>query len=381
MGSQPDDGLYDIADFAAWSRALYRRMPLPDDAHLLFESTIEEPARQLTDVIRAGFNGRVTDRFASVFGRGNPHVVVALAKRYGVAEERIVCATGASNAIAMTLAALIEPGARILIERPGFDVLTTLARQAGAEVEYFDRPAPGFGIDLAAFRKALGGGARVAIISNLHMPSGRMLSWAEFADVASIAAEHGALVLVDEVYADFAGAEGPPCAASLSPNMISVNSLTKVFGLFSLRCGWIIAEPDLARRIARSAAGREFGISKLAHAVAACVLEDPAPFEAHWRAVMAASRPVMERHLAAMTAEGLLDGELPEHGCICFPAVPGESDTRALARDLWLKDRLLLAPGEFFGHPGHVRLGFGLPAGRLDEGLGRLHDALRARRG
>lgn len=371
-----DDGLFDIPDFAAWSRALYRKMPLPRHTHLLFESTIEEPADALAKVIGAAFNSGMPDRFASVFGRGNPHVIRALAQRYQVAESHIVCATGASNAIAMTLRALIAPGDRILVERPGFRVLNTLAADAGARVEALPRRGLDFGIDVDEFR-VLVRGARLVILSNLHNPSGQLITGEALAELARIAQEAGAMILVDEVYADFARGSGGPSAASISPNIISVNSLTKVFGLFSLRCGWIIAEPEIARRIAQSNASREFGVSKLAHAVAAHVLEQPQAFEAHWQGIVGASRPVIEKHLSAMEADGLLENLLPAHGCICFPRTIGILDTRALARTLWLKWGLLLAPGEFFDQPGHVRLGFGIATSQLEESLARLHEALR----
>ena len=56
-------------------------------------------------------------------------------------------------------------------------------------------------------------------------------------------------------------------------------------------------------------------------------------------------------------------------------------DTLALADELWAKHRLVVAPGEYFGPPGHVRIGFGGDAGELDAGLARLRAALASRHG
>lgn len=372
--------LFDFPDFASWSRALYRQQPPVARSSFLFDSAPEEPTDLLTEVVRQAFCGGVTDRFASVFGRGNPFALKALAERYSAEEPQIVCTTGASSAVAMVLRALVGPGDLVLAERPGFDVLELLAADAGARVGPFVRTGPRYGIDLDRFRDAMAARPRLVMLSNLHNPSGHALSPDDLWAVAAIADAVGALVLVDEVYADFAEAPGYSHAAALAPNLITVNSLSKVFSLFSLRFGWIIAEESLAARISRANASREFGVSKLSHAVAALVLENPQPFVQRWQSVLEPNRAVLTRHVDAMKADGLIDGDMPDHGCVYFPSVTGEADTRSLARAVWESEHILVAPGEFFGQPGHIRLGFGMETAALDRGLARLHAALRARR-
>ncbi|CAL1691478.1 Histidinol-phosphate aminotransferase [Brevundimonas subvibrioides] len=372
--------IYDIRDFAAFGRSLYRHMPLPPGASILFESTVAEPEALLARVIRDAFTGEVTDRFESVFGRGNSHLLTALAARYGVDEQCILPTTGVCNGVAQVLAGLVAPGDHVLIETPGFDVLSDLARLAGAEVELLPRRGKAFVIDLDELRARLRPATRLVIVTNLHNPSGQWLGETALRDLAAVAATVGAHVLVDEVYADFARDSGDLPAVRLAPNLISVNSLTKVFGLFSLRCGWIVTTRATARRIANAGAGREFGVSKLTHAIGALVLETPEPFEAHWRQVLDASRPVVERHLAAMRADDLMAGDIPPYGCIAFPEVVGHADTRRLAETLWRDYEIVTAPGEFFGQSGHMRLGFGVPAATIDRGLSKLHEALFALR-
>lgn len=372
--------IYDIRDFAAFGRSLYRHMPLPAEASILFESTVAEPEHLLARLVADAFAPPVTDRFESVFGRGNPYLLAALAQRYGVDEQCILPTTGVCNGVAQVLAGLVEPSDHVLVETPGFDVLSDLARLAGAEVELLPRTGEAFAFDVDDLRARLRPNTRLVIITNLHNPSGHHLDEKALQSLAAVAATVGAHVLVDEVYADFAGDKGDLPAARLAPNLISVNSLTKVFGLFSLRCGWIFTTRALARRIANASAGREFGVSKLTHAIGALVLEKPAPFEAHWRSVLAESRPVVERHLAAMRADELIEGDLPPYGCIAFPKVVGHVDTRTLAEVLWRDHDIVTAPGEFFGQAGHMRLGFGVPATAIDRGLAKLHEALFALR-
>lgn len=367
--------LYDGACYSAWSRNLYRRMPLPPHARLLFESTVEEPTALLSALTAGAFADGPSDRYTSVFGRGNPFLIAAIAARYGAPEASVLPTTGVANGLSQVLTAFIRPGDGVLIETPGFDVLGGLAEAAGARVTPLVRAAPEFDLTADALREALTPGVRMAVISNLHNPSGRRLDEERVLALARAAAEQKAWLVVDEVYADFARPDAVRLPAA--PNLIRLNSLAKVFGLYSLRCGWIIADPAAAETIAAANAAREFGVSKLTHAVGALILENPGPFEAHWRAVLAERRPILERRLEAMRDDGLLDGAMPEFGCMAFPRVLRHPDTLALAERLWRDAGLVTAPGEMFGLPGHMRLGIGLSPEQMDEGLSRLHEALR----
>jgi len=380
-GRHAHDALFDAPDYTSWCRALYRlpaRRPKP---FILFESTIAEPTELLRTMIESAFAPRVSDRFESVFGSGNPYLVEALAARYRVRQEQIVCSTGASNAITMILRALLLPeGGRVLVETPHVDLIETLSAGLGAKIDTIQRRGADYDIDPDDFARALGGGARIALITNPHNPSGAWLRPERIKELAAIAANAGAHVIVDEIYADFAPGSRRSTAAALAPNIIAVNSLTKVYGLFSLRCGWLIAPPELARRIEAANARLEFGVSKLAHAVAVHVLDAIDRFDDHWRGILEQTRPIVDKHASAMIADGLIEGELPATGCMYFPKLIDHADTHAFARRLWEESGLLVAPGEFFGQAGHVRLGFGAIDAGLDHGLLRLHEALRAHR-
>lgn len=343
-------------------------------AAVLYDSTIKEPTELLARVVREAFGDQITDRYESVFAGGNRFVAAAVARRYGVEPENVICTTGATSAMAMAIRAYVEPGDHVIVETPCFDLLPGLAAAAGATISYIPRRAPDFRVDPQELAGLVSSRTRLVLLTHLHNPSGASLDDAAVTDLAAALPE-GVRIVIDEVYGDFAGPA--PAKAVLSPKIISVGSLTKAQGLFALKCGWAIAAPDEVRRILDASDQGDWGVSKLSHAVAARVLESIAPFDAHWRELLARSRPVIERHAQAMVAEGLLAGEPPPHGCMYFPQVVGVSDTRALTDWLWAEHRLVVAPGEFFGLPGHVRLGFGGDAAELDLGLGRLAAALR----
>jgi aspartate/methionine/tyrosine aminotransferase len=347
------------------------------DAAVLFDSTIREPTDLLGAAVRRAFGGAVTDRYESVFAEGNRFVIAAVAARHGVSTDQVIGATGATSAMALVLKALVSPGDNVLIEQPCFDLLTSQARDAGATITTLPRRAPDYAVVAADIARLVRPNTRLVVLTQLHNPSGAVLDGATMRELAAVSRQTGVPILIDEAYADFVD-EGV-CAARLGPEFISVGSLTKVQGLFALKCGWAVAAPEIIARIQATTPQGDYGVSKLTHAVAALVLEDRAPFDAHWRAVLAEARPVVEGHVEAMAADGLIEGALPKAGCMYFPKVVGVEDTRALAKWLWSEHEVLVAAGEFFGQGGHVRIGFG--GGRaqaLDAGLSRLHAALKA---
>ncbi len=370
--SAAGDDLFEATSYSDFVRGAMRVKQARPDISVLFESTISEPTAKLLEVIHEAFSADVSSRYVSVFADGNRYAIEAVSKRYGLSPEQIIATTGTTSALSMVFRALVAPGDRVLVERPGFDLIGRLAADAGAIVDELPRHAPDFSVDLIDLADRLRPDTRCVVLTNLHNPSGVRLAPEEIAAIAKVCARTGAVLVVDEVYADFAAEAGAPPAASLAPNIISAASLTKVFGLFALKFGWLAADPELIARIRHSAPEGDMGVSKLAHAVAAHVLESPAPFEAHWQQLLAANRPLLAGPLAAMNQAGLLEGEVPPYGCMCFPRVVGVSDTRRLARDLLRDFDVLVAPGEYFGLPGHIRIGFGSEANGIAKGLDRL---------
>lgn len=347
----------------------------------LFESTVPEPRELLTALVREAFAEPVTDRYTSAFAAGNPYVVAALSRTYAVQPAQILCTTGATGAMALLYRALVQPGDHVLVETPGFDLLGILAREQGAQVSTFLRPGDGFAIDLDRIAAALTPRTRLVVLTNLHNPSGLAADPAALQGLAALAQARGFRVIVDEVYGDFATAEERPLpACHVSPDFISVSSLTKAFGLSTLRCGWIVADPAIIATVRELADRTEFGISNLAHGLAALVLERRDQFSAYSSGVLAAARPIVDDYFGRWRAAGLIDGSLPQSGCIAFPRLTGITDTLAFADDLFARSGVAVVPGEFFGAAGHVRIGFALPADKVAAGFAELDKALHAAR-
>ncbi|TCM15419.1 aspartate/methionine/tyrosine aminotransferase [Novosphingobium sp. PhB165] len=364
--------------YADWvRRSILRNSSSRDLLVGLFESSVPEPTELLREVLLEGFGKGVTSRYTSTFVRGNPYLVAALAREYGVGEGQVLTTTGATGALSLVYRALLAPGERILIENPGFDLFANLAHATGNGVDRFERRGARFQIDPVELEAAIGPKTRLVVLSNLHNPSGMALDDETFRALAEIANRRGVTFVFDEVYGGYAGEAARPAASrGISPHFLSISSVTKLYGLSTLRCGWIVGDEATLGPIRDMAREVEFAISNLAHGIAALVVENPARFRENTFSVLGRARPIIESYHDHWRAQGLAEGDLPEHGCIAFPRLVGIRDTLHFSG--WLSDRcgVLVAPGDYFGAPGHIRLGFAMEPSRLDYGLQALTDSL-----
>ena len=296
----------------------------------------------------------------------------AIGAKEGVPAEWVVAADGTSMANFLAMAALIEPGDEVLIEHPTYELLVGAASFLGAVIKRFERnPADAFRLDPAKVAEHMSDRTRLIVITNLHNPSSALAAEEELRAIGQLAAAVGARVLVDEVYLDSAV---PPrqSAVHLGPEFVCTNSLTKVYGLSGLRCGWILADPDVAERMWRL--NDLFGVNQ-AHPAErlACIAFD------HIEEVIGDNPKLLarnrERWNAFVDSRADLDCMPAEHGITAFPRWTG-GDTERL--DALLRERYdtAVVAGRWFEMPQHFRVGFGLPTSEFDEALSRLGAAL-----
>ena len=366
-------------DYAWWIRRMLDRLSKePRDALALFDSAVPEPKALLQELISGAFSDPLTSRYASAFISGNPYTVSALAQRYDVARNRIICTTGATEGLHTVYRALLEPGDHVLVETPRFELFDSLASANHLQVDHFPRIAPRFELDLEALEAALTPRTRMIVISDLHNPSSQPVPDAQFDALARLAEAKGLWVVVDEVYRDYGPVEDRhSISAKRSDRFITISSLTKIYGLSTLRCGWIIASGDTLETLRHYNDHLAFGVSKLGHAMAALVLEQSERFDAYVQGLSDAARPVMERHLKQWRDAGWVEGEMPPCGCVAFLKLNDIDDTHAFSDWLMAHNNVIVAPGELFGQAGHVRLGFMQDPAQLEDALSRFGEGLQ----
>jgi aspartate/methionine/tyrosine aminotransferase len=301
-----------------------------------------------------------------------PPLREAIAGRYGVSSDQVVAADGTSMANFLAMATLISAGDEVLVEHPTYELLLGAASFLGADIKRFERnPADAFRLDPEKVRAAMSDRTRLIVITNLHNPSSMLAEDSELCAIGDLARSVGAHVLIDEVYLDSA-VPPRPSAVHLGPEFVCTNSLTKVYGLSGLRCGWILAGPELAERMWRL--NDLFGVNQAhpAERLACIAFENIDRLIGDNPAMLGRNRA---RWNDFVVSRDDLDCMRAEHGITTFPRWLG-GDAQRLDDHLRERYDASVVPGRWFEMPDHFRVGFGLAAEDFDEALRRLGAAL-----
>src|ERR1043165_10058365 len=157
---------------------------------------------------------------------------------------------GTSMANHLAMAAAIEYGDEVLIEQPTYEPLLALAQYFGVQIKRFPRRVENnYAIDIDDVAANATNKTRLIVLPNPQNPSSTLTDEETLRSIGEIAASAGARVLVDEVYLEAIFENAPRSSFHLGPQFIGTSSLTKGYGLSGLRCGWILAEPDIAERM------------------------------------------------------------------------------------------------------------------------------------
>jgi aspartate/methionine/tyrosine aminotransferase len=305
-------------------------------------------------------------------GYGHAPLLRGLAALHEVAPEQVVTSAGASMVNHLAMAALIEPGDEVLIERPTYEPLLALAHYLGARVTRFERTFEAqFRVEPQAIARALTPATRLIVITNLHNPSGVFTDARVLGEVGELARPIGARVLVDEAYLAAVSDAEARSACHLGPSFVTTNSLTKIYGLSGLRCGFILAAPELARRMWRL--NDLFANHDVfpAQQLAARALAHLPTWRAEVRRHLDDNRRLVLDFIAGRRELAVVP---PRHGTILFPRLL-HGDVEALCTRLVARDGAVV-PGRFFEAPSHFRIGLGMAPDILRGGLERLGAAL-----
>jgi aspartate/methionine/tyrosine aminotransferase len=301
-----------------------------------------------------------------------------VASHNDVAPGEALPALGTTQALWLACASLTSPGDEVIVEAPAYEPLVRIAEGCGARVVRVPRErGAGFALDPERIASAMTPRTRAVLVTNLHNPSGVRAGDDALRAIARAAEPRGAFLVVDEVYAAFdelVDAQGVfrESARKLAPNVVAVSSLTKCYGLGPERIGWLLGPPDIVDR-AGDALIASTGMLPRSHADGALAAFAALPALAdRSRRLLSGKR---ERVAAWVAARGL-SWSAPAEGLFGLVSVPGRGDLTPAIERAARQHQVLVAAGAFFGAPDAFRIAWSLPADRLDEGLGRLAEAL-----
>ena len=288
---------------------------------------------------------------------GYEPLLQAIARRYRVPQESVVSAVGTSLANYLALAAITEPGDEILVEQPTYELILSTAKYLGLGIKRFPRRAENnFAIDPTDVERNITPRTRAIVICNLHNPTGALTPDATLREIGNLAGKTGTYVLVDEVYREMLYESAPASAFHVDPErFIVTNSLTKAYGLSGLRCGWVLAPPELAQRMFRINDLHGATFAHPAELLSVVAFEKLPQIAAQMKTILDANRRLLHDFLLKRDD---LDYFWPEYGTIVFPRLKN-GDVDSLCTLLRDQFETKVVPGSFFESPDRFRLGVG----------------------
>ncbi|MFC9986715.1 pyridoxal phosphate-dependent aminotransferase [Streptomyces globisporus] len=167
-------------------------------------------------------------------------------------ETEVLVTTGATEAIAASLLALLEPDDEVIAFEPYYDSYAACIAMAGARRVPLTLRAPGFRPDLDELRTLITPRTRLLLLNTPHNPTGTVLTPDELAGIAALAVEHDLLVVTDEVYEHlvFTGAHHPIAALPrMRERTVSISSSGKTFSYTGWKIGWVTGDAPLVAAV------------------------------------------------------------------------------------------------------------------------------------
>ena len=164
-------------------------------------------------------------------------------------ESEVVVATGASESIAATVLALVEPGDEVVMFEPYFDLYSATVSLAGGRRSTVPIAGDRYRPNIDALADAVTDDTRLLILNSPHNPTGVVLTADELAAIAAIAIRHDIVVLADEAYEHLWFDGHPHIPLATLPGMwertVTVGSGGKSFSLTGWKVGWATGPADL----------------------------------------------------------------------------------------------------------------------------------------
>ncbi|MFE6756675.1 pyridoxal phosphate-dependent aminotransferase [Streptomyces sp. NPDC057684] len=245
-------------------------------------------------------------------GPGVPELRTAIAAhqehRYGLSfdpDREILVTAGATEAIAASLLALVEPGDEVVALEPYYDsYAASIALAGGTRVPVTLRPDGGaFRLDLDELRAAVTDRTRLLLINTPHNPTGTVLTREELTAIAALAVERDLLVITDEVYEHltFGNAGHIPLATlpGMRERTVTIGSAGKTFSFTGWKVGWVTASPELVTAVRSAKQFLTYVASGPFQYAVAEALALPDSYYDAFRADMSAKRDLLADGLAA----------------------------------------------------------------------------------
>jgi hypothetical protein len=300
---------------------------------------------------------------------------------FPVGPDRVVLSASTSEAYAFLFKLLCDPGDEVLVPRPGYPLFDFLATLESVEVRTYPLRFDGeWHVDLVGLRAAVGARTRAVVVVSPHNPTGACLKREEREAIEALCAAHGAALVSDEVFADYAFREEEHRVASVARDgpclAFTLGGLSKSCGLPQLKLAWTaVTGPEPLRREALGrlevVADTYLSVSTPVQVAAPELLARREELQRPIRARLRANLETLRAAIGPGCPATLLE---PEGGWSAVLRVPATRSEEERVTRLLEEDDVLVHPGFFFDFPAEAFLVLSLLPQEADfaEGVARL---------
>ena len=282
---------------------------------------------------------------------GSDRLRAAIAGTYATCgPEDVLAFAGAEEAMFWALQLLAEPGEHVVVTVPNYQALETVPRAAGVEVTgvLLDE-RDGWRLHLDEVEAALRPTTRVVAVNFPNNPTVAVPDTATFAALVVLCEERGIRLFSDEVYRglELDPARTLPQAADLSPTALSLNVLSKSYGLPGLRIGWLACRDHaVLERVERHKHYTSICNAGPSELLGAMALGAGARVQARNRAIIAENLPQFDAFFARHAAR--FEWAAPQGGCVAFPRYLGPEGVEEMCRELLDRHGVFLLPASIY---------------------------------
>ena len=296
-----------------------------------------------------------------------------LARWLKLPQDEVIFTAGATGGTLLCLLGLTEPtpSRELLVEAPVYEPLRAQAQSLG-HVKRFARTAQdGWQLPLSAIKGLISERTDVVMITEPTNPGGVSCSRDDVLELADLAHKNGAMLLINEAYRGFTD---EPSYHRERENIVVVSSLSKLFGAYAYRLGWVSADADRIDKLkiahmnlgSPSAPSAAFGLGLMGRAD---------ELQAVAQSLARRGIDLVDSWVDSLPGISWSRPSSMGFGALQLP--PDQADDVALAEALLRERNVLTIPGTFFDAPGTLRVAWLQSGEQLEEGLTLLADQLR----
>jgi aspartate/methionine/tyrosine aminotransferase len=302
--------------------------------------------------------------------------------RHGVAVDpgRIIVTPGASGALHLVLALLVDRDQQVLLTDPGYPCNRNFVRLVeGEPVAVPVDSSTGYQMTAALAERHWSGRTRAVLVASPANPTGTLLSQAELAALQQLCRDRDAMLVVDEIYHGLTYGGDAATALSAGDELFVINSFSKYFGMTGWRLGWIVAPPDQVEGLDRLAQNLFLAAPTISqHAALAAFAPETMAILEERRAAFQARRDYL---LPALRELGFVIPVTPQGAFYLYADCSRfTDDSFAFSQRLLEEAGVAITPGLDFGEyraAQHVRFAYTTDIPQLQEGVERIRRFVR----